>query len=141
MCRPVRIALMNMSSVQIPMPVFLSGVRFIVYEMPHGPAHAVFVTPATMFHGALTGGGAGICSVSGWPESIRDMSGSGPFGPIFQGVWQSLHPPIVTRYWPRAIVAAFAACGPCAFASLQAAVPSAALRTAAPVTKIGRAHV
>ena len=26
------------------------------------------------------------------------MSGSGPFGPIFSGVWQSLQPPMVTRY-------------------------------------------
>jgi hypothetical protein len=23
---------------------------------------------------------------SGWPDSMRDMSGSGPFGPIFMGV-------------------------------------------------------
>src|SRR5438105_15014776 len=29
------------------------------------------------------------------------MSKSGPFGPGFLGVWQSLHPPIVTRYFPR----------------------------------------
>ena len=30
------------------------------------------------------------------------MSGPGPFGPIFSGVWQSLQPPMVTRYFPRA---------------------------------------
>jgi hypothetical protein len=29
------------------------------------------------------------------------MSGSGPFGPILNGVWQSLQLVIVTRYWPR----------------------------------------
>src|SRR5687768_18009010 len=34
----------------------------------------------------------------GWPDSMRDMSGAGPFGVIVHGVWQSLHPPIVTRY-------------------------------------------
>ena len=32
---------------------------------------------------------------------MRVMSGSGPFGPIFNGVWQSLQPPAVTRYLPR----------------------------------------
>src|SRR5689334_4025356 len=30
------------------------------------------------------------------------MSGSGPFSPIFQGVWQSLHPAVLTMYLPRA---------------------------------------
>ena len=30
------------------------------------------------------------------------MSGSGPFGPITHGVWQSLQPATVTRYLPRA---------------------------------------
>src|SRR5688572_10865136 len=38
------------------------------------------------------------------------MSGSGPFGPIVNGVWQSLHPMTVTRYLPRATEAADA-CG------------------------------
>jgi hypothetical protein len=33
------------------------------------------------------------------------MSGSGPFGPSFHGVWQSLHPMIVTRYLPRSTCA------------------------------------
>jgi hypothetical protein len=27
---------------------------------------------------------------SGWPESMRLMSGSGPLGPILNGVWQSM---------------------------------------------------
>src|SRR5688572_30635930 len=34
------------------------------------------------------------------------MSGSGPVGPIFHGVWQSLHPATVTRYLPRATLSA-----------------------------------
>jgi hypothetical protein len=34
---------------------------------------------------------------------MRDMSGSGPFGPILKGVWQSLHDMMVTRYFPRSI--------------------------------------
>ena len=29
------------------------------------------------------------------------MSGSGPFGPILNGVWQSEQPIMVTRYLPR----------------------------------------
>src|SRR5262245_58953987 len=29
------------------------------------------------------------------------MSGSGPLGPSFLGVWQSLQPSVVTRYLPR----------------------------------------
>ena len=33
---------------------------------------------------------------------MRLMSGSGPLGPIFHGVWQSLQPATVTRYLPRA---------------------------------------
>jgi hypothetical protein len=33
---------------------------------------------------------------------MRDMSGSGPIGPIFFGVWQSLQPPAVTSVFPRA---------------------------------------
>ena len=31
------------------------------------------------------------------------MSGSGPLAPIFQGVWQSLQPMVVTRYFPRSM--------------------------------------
>ena len=34
------------------------------------------------------------------------MSISGPFGPIFQGVWQSWHPMMSTRYLPRRAEAA-----------------------------------
>jgi hypothetical protein len=32
------------------------------------------------------------------------MSGSGPFGPSLNGVWQSLQPAIVTRYFPRSTI-------------------------------------
>src|SRR5262245_42416220 len=32
---------------------------------------------------------------------MRLMSGSGPFGPIFTGVWQSWHADVLTRYLPR----------------------------------------
>jgi hypothetical protein len=39
------------------------------------------------------------------------MSGSGPFGPFFHGVWQSLHPIVRTRYAPRSTIAAFVAAG------------------------------
>lgn len=38
---PVRNALMNISSVQLPRPVATSGVRFRAKLTPHGPAHAV----------------------------------------------------------------------------------------------------
>src|SRR5262245_55435114 len=43
----------------------------------------------------------GNLSVAGCPESSRDMSASGPFGPSVLGVWQSLHPPTRVRYFPR----------------------------------------
>lgn len=36
-------ALTNMSSVQIPSPVFMSGVRFAAKLIPQGPANAVLV--------------------------------------------------------------------------------------------------
>ena len=42
---------------------------------------------------------------AGWPESIFVISGDGPCGPIVQGVWQSLQPIVVTRYFPRSIEA------------------------------------
>jgi len=56
------------------------------------PAHA---------HGPASFGGSGITSAAGWPDSIWVMSGSGPFGPIFSGVWQSWQPLVATRYSPR----------------------------------------
>src|ERR1700674_4237355 len=42
-CLPLRIVLTKLSSVQLPIPVTLSGVRFVVNDTPHGPDHAVFV--------------------------------------------------------------------------------------------------
>src|SRR5689334_2323180 len=40
---------------------------------------------------------------------MRVISGSGPLGPSLKGVWQSLQPPIVTRYLPRATLSGFRA--------------------------------
>jgi hypothetical protein len=45
---------------------------------------------------------------------MRDMSGSGPFGPNLNGVWQSLHSIVRARYSPLAMVGATAADGGCA---------------------------
>ena len=57
---------MNCSTVQSPSPVSLSGVRFIVKLMPHGPAQAVMVRGAAMTHGPGGSAGAGgIFSSSG----------------------------------------------------------------------------
>src|SRR4249919_2250089 len=62
---------------------------------------------------------------AGCPDSIRDMSGSGPLSPILNGVWQSLQTAIVTRYLPRASVAAVEE-APAGFAGgLAAGVPAA----------------
>src|SRR4029453_10720153 len=95
---------MNMSSVQSPRPVSLSGVRLAVKLTPQGPAKDVIVAAPVHPHGpAGSGGAGGVGNCWGGPLRIRDISGSGPFGPSFHGVWQSLHPPNETRYWPRAI--------------------------------------
>src|SRR5215470_19589376 len=71
--------------------------------MPHGPAQAVSVAEPTIIHPPGSFGGGASFIPSGWPESIFDMSGSGPFGPILNGVWQSLHTMTVTRYFPRSM--------------------------------------
>src|SRR5262245_5759243 len=105
--RPVRIVAMNMSSVHEPRPVSLSGVRFAVKLTPHGPAHAVFVADMDPIHGPDGGGGGGITISAGCPVSARDMSISGPRGPIFQGVWQSLQPIVFTSCAPRSTRACF----------------------------------
>src|SRR5688572_6243102 len=94
---------MNISSVQSPRPVSLSGVRLAVKLTPHGPDQAVMVPGAFIAHGpAGSAGAGGILRSAGWPRSRREKSCSGPFGPIFHGVWQSLQPPNQTRYSPRA---------------------------------------
>src|SRR3954454_19466767 len=97
-CLPVRIVLMKVSSLQMPMPVSWSGVRLRAYDTPQGPAKAVFVAAPVQSQGPFGSDGAGgIANCSGWPLRSRVRSGSGPFGPIFNGVWQSLQPPTVTR--------------------------------------------
>src|SRR4051812_30704164 len=102
MCFPVLIVFTNMSSVQMPRPVFLSGVRLKAYEIPHGPEYAVLVALPAHIHGpAPNVAGVATGMVSGCPDNLRDMSGSGPFAPIFSGVWQSWHPAALTRYSPR----------------------------------------
>src|SRR3954469_14217831 len=100
--RPLRIVSANCFAVQRPRPVSPSDVRLAVKLTPQGPAHAVFVAETTISQGpAGSFGTGGMTTVSGWPESMRLASGSGPFAPIFIGVWQSPQPPVVTRYSPR----------------------------------------
>src|SRR5262245_36014491 len=92
---------MNMSSVHKPRPVSLSGVRFAVKLTPHGPANAVLVADEWPIHGPCAGGAGGMTKSEGCPVRARDRSISGPRGPIFQGVWQSLQPMVLTRFAPR----------------------------------------
>src|SRR4030095_5744214 len=94
---------MKSVSVHVPRPVSESGVRLRENEVPHGPLNAVMVSPKERPHGSAFTGAAGMGRVSGCPESIRSMSQATPSGVFFHGVWQSLQPPIVTRYFPRAI--------------------------------------
>ena len=55
----------------------MSGVRLAAKEMPHGPANAVLVAAVAAIHGPLPRlGGVDTDSVSGWPDSARDMSGA-----------------------------------------------------------------
>src|SRR5687768_26311 len=65
---------------------------------------------------------------------MRDMSGAGPLGVIVHGVWQSLQPPIVTRYSPRAIIAARSASGDGAGASMAARAVCALRESTVPIT-------
>ena len=71
---------------------------------PHGPLQAVMVMLPAAIHGGASMTGAGIINPAGCPESIFVMSGAGPCGPNAHGVWQSLHPEVVTRYFPRSTV-------------------------------------
>src|SRR5262245_13213513 len=123
MCLPVRTAFRNISAVQMPIPVFSSGVRLIAYVVPKGPENEVKVAPTETIQGPDGGGAGGIFMASGWPDSMRVMSGSGPAAPIFQGVWQSLQPMSVTRYLPRSTRAPPAA--GLDWASASKATPSA----------------
>src|SRR5688572_13593077 len=106
MCRPVRIVSRKLRNVHLPRPVSGSGVRLAVKLTPQGPDHAVLVAAAVMTHGPAEGGGSGSSIFSGWPDSMRLMSGSGPAAPIFHGVWQSLQTEVITRYLPRATLPA-----------------------------------
>src|SRR6187399_1113378 len=107
MWRPVRIVCLKSLTVHKPRPVSLSGVRLAVKLTPQGPAQAVLVPAETIIQGPSgRAGTGGICRPSGWPDSIRVMSGSAPFGPAFNGVWQSMHAEVATRYLPRAALAA-----------------------------------
>src|SRR5687767_8762928 len=122
---------MKSRSLHLPRPVSASGVRFAVKLTPHGPDHAVFVPDETIIHGPSGSTGAGgILSDSGWPESMRVMSGSGPFGPILNGVWQSMHAEVDTRYLPRATLVSITggwdlSCASAAGARAQAASTAA----------------
>src|SRR5689334_15928764 len=95
---------MNISGVQLPSPVSLSGVRFIAKLTPQGPSHAPrwLLAMVSHFPSAISPFGTGATfSVEGLPDNSRDISASGPLGPNFFGVWQSLHPPTSVRYLPR----------------------------------------
>src|SRR2546425_12902258 len=88
-CLPLRRAVTNISSVQLPRPVALSEVRFIAKLTPHGPTQAPrwLFTTVRYLSGAMRPAGTGAnFSVEGFPESSRAMSGSGPLGPSFFGV-------------------------------------------------------
>src|SRR6476661_2289417 len=96
--------------------------------MPHGPAHAVNGPMPANIQGPLIWGGGGKAMADGCPESMSDMSGSGPSGPILWGVWQSWQPLMSTRYLPRATMAALAPAGFAAatFFGAAGAVPACA---------------
>src|SRR5512139_2923434 len=102
---PVRRVLTNVFSVHAPIPVSLSGVMFDAKLIPQGPAQPVmsFVNNPPQVFGPMTPSGiAGAFSEDGNPARIRFVSGAGPFPVMIFGVWQSWHPPRVTRYFPRA---------------------------------------
>src|SRR6266568_830592 len=89
MCLPVRRASMKVCCDQLPSPVSESGVRLAVKLTPQGPLNEVKVMSMAPIQGGGTGAGPGIFIDAGCPESIFDISGSGPCSPIFHGVWQS----------------------------------------------------
>ena len=82
----------------------------LVRRQVRGKRHAPGAAPrgqvtVDVYHiGAALGiglNGGGTPSLSGWPDSMRSMSASGPFGPIFFGVWQSWQPPPMINILPR----------------------------------------
>src|SRR5918997_4893164 len=82
-------------------PVSGSGVRLAEKLTPQGPETAVMVDAVAAIHGSDKATGALMMKSCGWPDSARVMSGSGPFGPILNGVWQSWQPDVETMYSPR----------------------------------------
>jgi hypothetical protein len=101
---PVRSVLMNISSGQPPMPVCISGVRLYAKLTPHGPAHAVrsmFVSAPHFPGPSVPAGISGSGEPAVYPARSRVVSGTGPWGVMTFGVWQSLQPPTMTRYFPR----------------------------------------
>src|ERR1051325_3399191 len=105
--RPLRIVFLKISNVQMPVPVLTSGERFAAKLTPQGPENAVFVGAVAtaqrsdFSRESCAGEVIGICC--GWPDSMRVRSGPiFPSGCWIHGVWQSLQPPIVTKYAPRA---------------------------------------
>src|SRR5512145_3398650 len=128
MWRPVRMVSVKLRCVHLPSPVSRSGVRFAVKLTPHGPAQAVLVAANAATHGASSFGAGGSVMPSGWPDSARVMSGSGPFSPITHGVWQSWHAEVLTRYLPRATLSAVVPAFVCAFAGKATATVAATAR-------------
>src|SRR6188768_2035338 len=96
-------AFRNISSVQLPNPVSLSGVRFMAKLTPHGPTHAVrwLLAAVPQPVGPINVAGTfATLSPAGVPDNCRVISNSGaPLANVF-GVSQSWHPPTVTRYLP-----------------------------------------
>src|SRR5512135_3008269 len=102
---PDRRALMNVSAVHAPIPVSLSGVMFDAKLIPQGPAQPVMSlvnNPPQDFGPMAPSGIAGAFSDDGNPERSRFESNAGPLPVMNFGVWQSWHPPKVTRNFPRA---------------------------------------
>ena len=119
----MRSAWMNCSSlISRQMPVSGSGVRLGVKLTPQGPVQAVLVPSMPPTQGSGSAPGASITKSCGWPESARVMSGSGPFAPMIQGVWQSWHPEVSTRYLPMATGSSCAKAAP-GTTSASAAAP------------------
>ena len=65
------------------------GENVILNWCPEGDGIALLVIPPI--------GVVVTLRLSGCPDSMRDMSGSGPCSPILNGVWQSLQPAVETR--------------------------------------------
>src|SRR6185295_19858769 len=111
MCLPERIIRMKVSSVHAPVPVTESGVRLMGKETPQGPTQVVrSCVHIAHFPGAtsaLSIGGNG--APAGCPDKRRVVSSTGPMAVKILGEWQSLQPPIVTRYLPRTTGSSFAA--------------------------------